>query len=103
MDQGVTIHLARRRQQEASLGPLGKAQHVHGANEAGLDCLDWVVPGTHVGGMRHAQWLYQSIALRTPQLADIDNDALVVHWRGWACKVVNLVHLQQQALNNIMP
>ena len=38
------LHLAGAAEQEARLGALSQAQHVHGANEAGLDGLDGVVP-----------------------------------------------------------
>ena len=47
VDQGVAVHFAGGGQQEAGLGPLRQAQHVHGADEACLDRLDRVVPAMH--------------------------------------------------------
>jgi hypothetical protein len=40
---GVTVNLGSGRDQEPSLGPLGKSEHVHGSHERGLDGLYGVV------------------------------------------------------------
>ena len=45
-DSKREAHLAGAGEQESGVSSLGKPQHVHGADEAGLDCLDGVVPAS---------------------------------------------------------